>query len=185
MSPHGQPFALGRLEPRPWKNGAGTTREIAVHPPGAGSGDFEWRMSVAEVDRPAPFSAYPGIDRVIVLIDGPGLRLRGMLEHELVRAHVPFAFAGEAVIDATPVEGSTQDFNLMTRRDAWRAEVDVLHTSARVAPADAGLVLCLAGRFAQPALGRGDGLLWRGGLPAQDIRPQSEDAVLLVARCLR
>ena len=33
----------------PWKNGMGRTRELAVHPAGAGMDDFIWRVSVAEV----------------------------------------------------------------------------------------------------------------------------------------
>jgi environmental stress-induced protein Ves len=31
----------------PWKNGGGVTREIAVHPQGAGFDDFVWRLSMA------------------------------------------------------------------------------------------------------------------------------------------
>jgi hypothetical protein len=55
---------------RPWKNGLGRTRELAVAPPGAGMDGFLWRVSVAEVDSAAPFSAFPGIDRTIVLLEG-------------------------------------------------------------------------------------------------------------------
>ena len=32
---------------RPWKNGGGTTREVAVSPEGAGLDDFAWRISLA------------------------------------------------------------------------------------------------------------------------------------------
>ncbi len=49
----------------PWKNGLGRTRELAIQPPGAGMDDFLWRVSVAEVETAAPFSAFPGVDRVI------------------------------------------------------------------------------------------------------------------------
>src|SRR4029453_7140835 len=55
---------------RPWKNGAGRTTEIAVHPAGAGLDAFAWRVSIASVERNGPFSAFPGIDRTIVLLDG-------------------------------------------------------------------------------------------------------------------
>jgi environmental stress-induced protein Ves len=65
-----QRLDLRTLPPQRWKNGAGTTREIAVEPAGAGTDDFDWRLSLAEVDRDAPFSAFPGVDRCIVLLRG-------------------------------------------------------------------------------------------------------------------
>ncbi|HET8765250.1 MAG TPA: HutD family protein, partial [Rhodanobacter sp.] len=34
---------LADCPPRPWKNGLGRTRELAIHPPGAGMDDFLWR----------------------------------------------------------------------------------------------------------------------------------------------
>ncbi|HEY9239438.1 MAG TPA: HutD family protein, partial [Burkholderiaceae bacterium] len=46
---------LREIAPQAWKNGAGLTREIAFGGPGAA--DFDWRISVAEVARDAPFSA--------------------------------------------------------------------------------------------------------------------------------
>ena len=60
----------------PWKNGAGRTTEIAVHPPGAALDTFAWRVSIADVERDGPFSRFPGIDRTIVLLEGAGMRLR-------------------------------------------------------------------------------------------------------------
>ena len=69
-------LALSSLPATPWKNGGGTTREIAAFPPGAGLDDFGWRLSVAEVERDGPFSVFSGVDRTIVLLDGAGMRLR-------------------------------------------------------------------------------------------------------------
>ena len=63
------------LPRRPWKNGGGTTVEIAVFPAGAGFDGFDWRLSMADVVADGPFSAFPDIDRTLVLIDGPGLVL--------------------------------------------------------------------------------------------------------------
>ncbi|HEU4539125.1 MAG TPA: HutD family protein, partial [Polyangiaceae bacterium] len=70
-------FSLDALPAQPWKNGGGTTREIAAMPPDAGTSGFAWRVSVAEIARPGPFSAFPGVDRQIVLLAGEGVRLRG------------------------------------------------------------------------------------------------------------
>jgi environmental stress-induced protein Ves len=91
----------------PWKNGMGRTRELAIHPAGAALGDFDWRVSVAEVDSAAPFSAFPGVDRQIALLEGAGfvMRFADGGEHRLDEPCVPFAFAGEASVDVTLIDG--------------------------------------------------------------------------------
>jgi hypothetical protein len=43
-----------------WKNGAGWTREIVRVPDRE---DWDWRLSIAEIEQDAPFSVFPGIDR--------------------------------------------------------------------------------------------------------------------------
>ena len=70
----------------PWKNGGGSTRELACWPPGAGMDSFAWRVSVATIARPGPFSAFPGVDRQIMLLEGDGVRLQaaaGQWQHAL------------------------------------------------------------------------------------------------------
>ena len=100
---------------RPWKNGGGTTRDILVEPPGASLEGFDWRLSLAQVDRDGPFSRFDNVDRTLVLLSGamtlhePGRRI------ELVRGE-PVTFPGERAIEATLSGGSTLDFNVMTRR---------------------------------------------------------------------
>src|SRR5512147_1621544 len=61
----------------PWKNGGGRTTEIAAAPRGADLAGFTWRISVAELERDGPFSAFPGVDRTLVLLAGNGMRLTG------------------------------------------------------------------------------------------------------------
>ena len=70
-------FDLASTPSMPWKNGGGSTQELACWPPGADMNSFEWRVSLATVDRPGPFSAFPAIDRQIMLLGGDGLHLRG------------------------------------------------------------------------------------------------------------
>ncbi|HNM98403.1 MAG TPA: HutD family protein, partial [Marmoricola sp.] len=41
----------------PWRNGGGSTREYFK----VGGDDFDWRLSVAQIVQPGPFSAFPGI----------------------------------------------------------------------------------------------------------------------------
>ena len=90
-------FDTASLAAAPWKNGGGTTREIAAWPQGAGIDGFDWRVSIATIDQAGPFSAFAGVDRVIMLLDGSGVRLRsggGRIDHRLDRPQAPFAFAG-------------------------------------------------------------------------------------------
>ncbi|MDQ6647409.1 MAG: HutD family protein [Pseudomonadota bacterium] len=131
-----------------WKNGLGHTRQIAVHPAGAGSDDFCWRVSVADVDSDAPFSRFPDIDRQIVLLDGNGftMTLDDHRVHLLSVPLQPFAFAGEAAVVVTLVDGATRDFNLMVRRAQVRGEVlPWLEAGARTIDPAIVLVYCAGG----------------------------------------
>src|SRR5438105_15428583 len=56
--------------PTPWKNGGGLTREVIVHPPGSDLSRFDWRVSLAEIRAPGPFSSLPGIDRRMAVLEG-------------------------------------------------------------------------------------------------------------------
>ena len=183
-------FDLDTLPARPWKNGAGLTREIATHPPDAGIDDFDWRLSVAEVARDGPFSAFPGIDRHIVLLRGAGMRLvstSGEVDHRLEHPGVPFAFAGELTIEARLLAGATIDFNVMTRRGRWRAELVSRHAPACVPGAEAMLLLCCAGEWEVGSAGTRrltpwQGLLWRAPAAALAVRPKgTTSAAWLIA----
>lgn len=156
---------------RPWKNGLGRTRELAVAPPGAGMDDFLWRVSVAEVDSAAPFSAFPGIDRTIVLLEGEGfgMALDDGRVHALTEPFVPFAFAGEAQVAITLAGGATRDFNLMVRRDRARGRMTVWHGSDQARPrAETVLLFCARGRLEldDHVLGPGDAWLQATTPPA-------------------
>jgi environmental stress-induced protein Ves len=99
-----------------WKNGGGSTKEIAIFPPNAGLDDFIWRVSVAEIKQPSAYSLFPQVDRTQVLIAGPSLTLRNQtgLTKRLL-AFQPFSFAGEQDWLAEP-EGICQMLNVMTSR---------------------------------------------------------------------
>ena len=108
-----------------WKNGLGWTREI-LRSPDSGD-DWDWRLSIAEVDKDGPFSAFPGVDRELVLLAGEGMRLcfEDGERVELLPPHDRIRFAGERALQAELIAGPTQDFNLMWKRD--RVEVSLLH----------------------------------------------------------
>jgi environmental stress-induced protein Ves len=107
---------------RPWKNGGGTTRDIVVSPPGASLDDFDWRLSLAHVDRDGPFSRFDAVDRTLVLLSGAMTLHERDRRIELVR-NEPLAFEGERAIEAKVGSGATLDFNVMSRRGRTRHSV--------------------------------------------------------------
>ncbi len=68
------------LKPRPWRNGGGVTRELARFPESAAEGtqdgSWDWRVSIAEMSKAGDFSAFPGMDRVMTVVEGELLLLR-------------------------------------------------------------------------------------------------------------
>ena len=127
-----------------WKNGGGRTTEIASYPAGAGFDRFDWRVSVANVEQNGPFSAFPGVDRTLVLLQGAGMILTGAGEPLEVHVHYePVKFAGDVAIECTLTDGPVRDFNLMVRRQQARAELAIVHGSAE-AIASARFQLCYA-----------------------------------------
>ncbi len=106
----------------PWKNGGGSTTEIAVWPVGAGLGDFAWRVSTALVARDGPFSLFEGVDRTLTVLDGGplGLTFADGRIVSLDTASAPFAFAGDAAVQGAVGGQPVRDLNVMTRRGVWR-----------------------------------------------------------------
>jgi len=118
-----QTISLADVPPSPWKNGGGVTRELAVWP---NPQDWLWRMSVAEVASDGPFSRFDGIDRWFAVLSGAGVRLDMGPEvqaHTLTSDSAPLCFAGDEPVLCGLIDGATQDFNLMLRRN---------HASARM-----------------------------------------------------
>lgn len=121
----------------PWKNGRGVTEELAIGPAGATfeAGDFAWRVSRAAIVEAGPFSAFPGIDRVLVVTEGAGLVLvHGRGPPTTLRSLVAHRFRGDDATTATLRAGPVRDFNVLTRRGACAADVEVRHVGATRTP---------------------------------------------------
>ncbi|NIK03204.1 HutD/Ves family protein [Xanthomonas cannabis] len=149
-----------------WRNQLGWTREILR----LGSAEhWALRLSIAEIEQDAAFSAFPGVDRELVLLHGNGMRLqfgnceqaadgdaglgdaagadadagrdtgqsgdllinvaagvassRAARRVALLPPYQRVRFAGEETVSAELLDGPTQDFNLMWRRDLLRTEL--------------------------------------------------------------
>ena len=131
----------------PWKNGQGTTREILRHP--SEGADFLWRLSIAEVGQSGPFSAFPGYQRIIMLLRGDGfvLRFDDGREQDLRKPNAPFRFDGGDAVSCVLEGGASQDLNLMLRNDLICTDCEVLALNGRqILPSVAGgtrLLFCL------------------------------------------
>ncbi len=128
----------------PWKNGLGTTTEIARYADGtAGGFDFDWRVSAADVVADGPFSTFPGIHRTIVMVTGNGMELQfadGSMHHLLPLK--PFTFDGGIGVNGRLIAGPVRDFNVMVRRQTWLAQTEVWHSGhIKVAPVESQIVL--------------------------------------------
>ena len=110
------PFAS--LSPVPWKNGGGSTTEIAIGPPDSGFEDFDWRVSLATIEKDGAFSQFPGVDRTLALVEGHGMTLEIDGDPVLITDGDPVvAFDGSSDVTAKLSRGGSTDFNAMTRSD--------------------------------------------------------------------
>ena len=105
----------------PWKNGGGTTAEVAAFPEGSGFETFGWRLSMADVASDGPFSLFPGIDRTLIVVEGSGIELdvEG-IAYALDTASPKLTFSGDDITTGRLLSGPIRDLNVMTRRGQFR-----------------------------------------------------------------
>ena len=111
----------------PWKNGGGTTAEVAVFPPDAGMNDFVWRVSIADVRDAGPFSDFRRVDRILSVLEGElALAVDDAPERRLTAADAPLFFPADVPTWGGPIDGEVRDLNVMVRRHLCRAGVERL-----------------------------------------------------------
>jgi environmental stress-induced protein Ves len=174
----------------PWKNGGGTTTEIAVSPDGVGLDDFDWRISMARVETSGPFSSFAGIDRTLSVLEGDGvvLDIAGRPPERLTADSAPFAFPGDVRTSAALIGGPITDLNVMTRRGrmAHKVERRPLSGEIRIAPrADTTLVLAVGGGFTlltddAQSLGPLDTLVLDRDGPELRLRPKGQGQLFVI-----
>lgn len=182
----------------PWRNGRGVTRERLVWPPGSADGAFDWRLSIAAVDEPGAFSAFPGIERILTVLRGDALVLThgAAAPRARLRRLEPYRFPGDWPTAAELPAGPIEDFNVMTRVGRVRAEVEALRLGRRVARARvdapqayahvvAGAVSArVTGEEETFALAQGDGLFLTGmgGGEECELRGTADGTEVLLVR---
>lgn len=129
----------------PWKNGGGITRPVASWP--GELLEFGWRLSLADVASAGPFSVFPGISRLMGILEGRlRLEVAGRDSVELAPGGPAFAFPGDAPTYGAPMGGPVRDINLMFDPACYGATLDYVADGVeRPAGAAAHLVLALEG----------------------------------------
>jgi uncharacterized protein len=109
---------VGAYRTTAWKNGGGSTTEIAVEPSGASLDNFDWRVSMARVASDGPFSEFACIDRTLAVVEGYGLSLTigDAAPVVLDSRSEPMPFPGDRPTSARLLAGEIVDLNVMTRR---------------------------------------------------------------------
>ncbi len=170
----------------PWKNGAGSTLEIARD--GDGLDAFAWRLSIADVTQPGPFSAFTGYQRIITVLEGEGMQLEvdGQMSRPL-QALDAYAFSGDSQVQCSLLGGAIHDFNLIyspqrcSARLQWMAagESSVFTSAATVLVFSAGDGLRVDVEGGEVELGRYD-CLQGGGGRLQTLRFRAEHPYCLI-----
>ena len=107
----------------PWKNGGGSTEEVA-RDAGQGLEGFGWRVSIADISRSGEFSSFAGYQRIITVLQGDGMTLR--VDGRQSRALLPFdayAFDGASCVECDLLGGTVRDFNLIYSPERFRARL--------------------------------------------------------------
>lgn len=108
---------------QPWKNGKGMTTELWRL---ERDGKLLVRLSRASVVEDGPFSLFPGIERNLTVLSGPGFRLAGPGIDLQCQPLVPVAFPGDVEVMALQTNGQpSDDFNVMTARALPKPQVVV------------------------------------------------------------
>lgn len=169
----------------PWKNGLGTTREVATCPEDAGVSErFLWRVSVASVAQSCPFSEFHGYERTILLVSGDGFELDFADAAPARALRSPLeacTFQGEWRTRCRLLGGPVEDLNVMVDRTRASATVEVARERLSRdldAPVSAAVVVAAGGPGEVEvggrthALGSGDALRVDGAPQSLVLRPQ-------------
>ena len=124
----------------PWRNGGGTTQEVACNP-GGSTAAFDWRLSIADVAQDGGFSAFTGYQRIITVLEGQGIQLTvDGHEQAPLAPRKAYAFLGDAQVDCRLLDGAIRDFNLFYAparyhaRLQWVSAACTFHSAAHALP---------------------------------------------------
>src|SRR4029453_4853151 len=92
---------------------------------------WDWRVSIADVSKAGDFSNFPGMERVITIIDGELLLLTVDGEEHPLEKYRPFRFSGEAASSPTVPTGDIRGLNLIARASAFKGYTSIVEISKK------------------------------------------------------
>jgi uncharacterized protein len=147
-----KPLPAADRVPQPWRNGGGVTCEIArePHPHPRREDDFLWRVSLAEVASPGPFSLFAGHRRLIAVISGQGMTLRRTVaqtveERIVLEPWRVFCFEGSDRVEGELPLGAVRDFNVIFDATRMRATLSFHQGPRPLTLNSAVAIVCNAG----------------------------------------
>ena len=120
-----QKISQADFKKMPWKNGKGTTTQIAIFPPTSSmeKNDFSYRISSAPILVDSDFSVFPGKERLLTPIKGAGFVLNGDEYEKFEVAH----FSGEAKSKVQLLKGPVEDFGIIYDPLIVKVQSRILH----------------------------------------------------------
>jgi environmental stress-induced protein Ves len=133
----------------PWKNGQGTTTEIAIYPDNANLSAFQWRLSSASMSASGPFSSFAGYERLLVVLPGAPNQSLVTLSHTnkgssdaphsaLLPVMQPYWFCGDwqttCELSKAPTAealSTVHDFNVIWSSASYTAHVETISLQSR------------------------------------------------------
>jgi len=107
----------------PWKNGRGVTRQI--HRSFVGDA-LEWRLSLAQVRSDGPFSHFRGLERILTVVEGQGMRLVGSDGEIDAMSLCPVRFSGDTDVMGYCRSRPIENFNVIFNPELIEAHVRVV-----------------------------------------------------------
>lgn len=134
----GTVIALAMSPKKPWGVAQGQIREIASGKlaedgsllPANGT-EWDWRLSVASIEKAGDFTTYEGFDRTFTLIVGELVELTIDGATHGVELYRPLKFAGDCATSAALPTGDVLALNLITRTGEVRGNVRIVELSKK------------------------------------------------------
>jgi uncharacterized protein len=170
------------LVPIPWKNGGGITHEAIRVPASAES--FLWRVSIAHIERPGPFSDFAGYRRTMVLLQGEGMALHfANGDRKVLREIGALAqFDGALAANCELLGGPCMDLNLMVAKSLGEVPARVQRLTAPLrltaATGESVLLACVQGTLVLEGGGAKTAALEPGDLAVLAPAPGGDQCLL-------
>ncbi|KAL0081625.1 hypothetical protein F4703DRAFT_1868243 [Phycomyces blakesleeanus] len=139
-----------------WKNGLGTTTEIAIYPPNTDfkKDPFLWRLSVTETRSDSTFCIFPGYDCTMIVLpnkksEAPSLLLRHQDTEALINVKplFPYTWEGQWTTSCRITNGPISSIHFMLNKSFGTAQSKVITIGASATEAEDNKIL-MVGAFA-------------------------------------